>query len=243
MRSLFVLSLICLFINDAYAVRISSGTGFFVSRRGEIITNEHVVQSCEQPDKVYFRLNDGKPQRASVFAVDKEKDLALLRTGVRPNRVAALRWMHTRIQERNKVFLMGYPQAKGINSKYSTAYATIKALEGPFGEGKWLQFTDSAQHGNSGGPLLDLGGNVVGVVTAKSKIMRLNRVSAKHELVSESDIAVTAAELKRFLDRHQVHYKQADSVLMLGKRRLEQLASSYIVHIFCATEQSDKVRF
>lgn len=239
--------LLCLFAlfycSDAYAIRTASGTGFFVSRQGQLVTNAHVVEPCENKEKIYFRMGKSRPHPASLVGMDETKDLALLNTGLRPNRIAALRWMHTRIQEDHKVFLMGYPEAKSITSPYEKAYATIKALEGPFGENQWLQFTDAARSGNSGGPLLDFGGNVVGVVTAKSKIMRMNHMAARQELVAASDIAVTAAELKLFLDRYRVHYRQADSVITLGERRLEQLASSYIVHIFCATEQSDLVNF
>jgi serine protease Do len=222
-------------ISHAKQYQLSSGTGFFVSRQGHLVTNAHVVSPCKSGDEVYFTGENTKPVQARIIGIDTEKDLALLETGYRPERIASLRWMHTHIQEMADVFLMGYPEADSINSPYVTKTASIKALEGPFGEGKWLQFTDAAQQGNSGGPLLDFGGNVVGVVTAKSKVMRMNQVSAQQEVISESDIAVTAAELKNFLDIYRVSYTQNDSVMILSERRLEQLARSYVVHIFCDT--------
>jgi serine protease Do len=226
-----------LLLGTAYAkqYQLSSGTGFFVSRQGHLVTNAHVVSPCKSGEEVYFTGENKKPIQARIIGLDADKDLALLETGYRPERVASLRWMHTHIQEMADVFLMGYPEADSINSPYVIKTASIKALEGPFGEGKWLQFTDAAQQGNSGGPLLDFGGNVVGVVTAKSKVMRMNQVSAQQEVISESDIAVTAAELKNFLDIYRVSYTQNDSVMVLSERRLEQLASSYVVHIFCDT--------
>jgi serine protease Do len=218
-------------------VRLSSGTGFFVSRQGEIITNAHVVSPCMNKEEVYFTSDSvSRPVQARVVGLDAHKDLALLETGYRPERVANLRWMHTRIAEQAKVFLLGYPEADSINSPYVTKYATIKALEGPLGEQGWLQFTDAARQGNSGGPLLDVAGNVVGVVTAKSKVMRLNQLSAQNEVVSESDIAITAAVLKRFLDTYQVYYNQGDAVIELGERRLETIASGFVVHIFCEAQ-------
>ncbi len=216
--------------------RMSSGTGFFVSRKGELVTNAHVVQQCVDPENVYYRVGSGRPQIARIVDMDQENDLALLETGQRATRVASLRWMHTQIQEDHDVFLLGYPEATGIRSPYSKAYATIKALEGPRGEKKWLQFTNAARHGNSGGPLLDFGGNVVGVVTAKTILKSRNLQSAQEEVVGQSDVAVTTETLKRFLDINRVSYKQADSVIELGQRRLETLASSYVTHIFCEVE-------
>jgi S1-C subfamily serine protease len=230
-----VAAALCTTPAQAEVHKFSSGTGFFVSRQGQIVTNAHVVEPCKSSDEVFFTGTNRKPVQARVIGLDKDKDLALLETGYRPERIASLRWMHTHVQEREKVFLIGYPEARSINSPYVTKTATIKALEGPFGEGKWLQFTDAARAGNSGGPLLDIAGNVVGVVTAKSTMLQMNRLSAKQEVIAESDIAVTAAELKNFLDIYRVHYNQDDSVLQLSDHRQEQLASAYVVHMFCDT--------
>ena len=242
-KLLATLVLYCVSLSAAYALNMSSGTGFFVSLRGDLVTNAHVIEPCANQQHIYYRFHHSTPQKASLIAMDEEKDLALLRSSSRPSKAAALRWIHTTIQEKQKVFVIGYPQARTITEPYSTAYATIKALDGPFGEAQWLQFTDAARRGNSGGPLLDFGGNVVGVVTGKSKVMRINKLAARHELVDESDIAVTAKELKAFLDRHRIHYRQADSLLTLNQRRLEQLASQYVVHLFCATDSRDALRF
>jgi S1-C subfamily serine protease len=227
-------------IAHANTYKLSSGTGFFVSRQGQIVTNAHVVEPCENKEEVYFTASNTVPVAAQVVGLDVDKDLALLETGYRPDRIASLRWMHTHIQPDADVFLLGYPEANSINSPYVTRNATIQSLQGPLGEKQWLQFSDSAKQGNSGGPLLDGSGNVVGVVTAKSKLLRLNQVSARQEVIAESDIAIHVAELKRFLDVYRVQYAQEDSVISLSQNRLEQLASSYVVHIFCDTgKESD----
>jgi S1-C subfamily serine protease len=216
--------------------RMSSGTGFFVSRKGEIVTNAHVVQQCIDAERVFYRIGSARPQMATIIDMDEENDLALLDTGQRASTIASLRWMHTKIEENHNVLLLGYPEATSISSPYSKAYATIKALEGPQGEKKWLQFTDAARHGNSGGPLLDFGGNVVGVVTAKTVLKKHDVASARESIVGQSDVAVTTETLKRFLDLNRVSYVQADSVLELGQRRLERLASGYVAHVFCEVE-------
>ncbi|TAE33713.1 MAG: serine protease [Alphaproteobacteria bacterium] len=221
-------------------VRYSSGTGFFVSRQGQIITNAHVISPCGDHQRVTFANHrTGKtPREARVVAVDEKRDLALLATGYRPERIAYLRFGHDEVKPEEEVMLIGYPNARSVDSPYVVATSTIKALEGPFGEDTWLQFNDAARHGNSGGPLLDLAGNVVGVVTAKSKVMRMNRFSSQRELIAESDLAVTSEELRRFLDEYSVHYNQEESGYLLSPRRIETMAQSYVVHIFCSTESN-----
>jgi S1-C subfamily serine protease len=213
--------------------QVSSGTGFFVSRKGDIVTNAHVVAGCKDPQDIRLRTNSGLMRSAKLITMDGEIDLALLNTGYRPNRIASIRWMHEDVQKDEEVFLIGYPEAKTVDSPYVTETAMIKGLKGPFGETKWLQFTDAARQGNSGGPLLDFSGNVIGVVTAKSKITRINQLSNRQEVVEESDIAVTSNELKKFLDEHYVHYNLDDAGYIKSVSALEYVARDYVVHIFC----------
>jgi S1-C subfamily serine protease len=217
-------------------VQVSSGTGFFVSRTGHVVTNAHVVANCKNKKDIQLRNYNARVSPAELIAIDEKMDLALLSTGVRPNRIATIRWMHTEIQKDEDVFLIGYPEAKSVDSDYVVKTASIKALKGPFGENRWLQFTDAARQGNSGGPLLDYSGNVVGVVTAKTKIMRLNQLSNKQEVIEESDIAVTSNELKKFLDKYYIHYNMSDTGYALTDQALETTARSYVVHIFCEVE-------
>jgi S1-C subfamily serine protease len=238
MRLLFIAFLAFSFpvIAEPQLKQVSSGTGFFVSRKGEIVTNAHVIAQCRDPQDIQFRTNSGMLRSAKLITMDANIDLALLNTGYRPPRIASIRWMHEDIQKDEEVFLIGYPEAKAIDSPYVTQTATIKGLKGPFGEKKWLQFTDAARQGNSGGPLLDFSGNVIGVVTAKSKIMRLNQLSNRQEVIEESDIAVTSNELKNFLDSNYVHYTLDDAGYIKSTNALEYNASEYVVHIFCEVD-------
>jgi S1-C subfamily serine protease len=217
-------------------IEVSSGTGFFVSRSGHIVTNAHVIKNCKNNNDIQFRNRNTSDGVAQLMAIDEEMDLALLKTGVRPNRIATIRWMHSAIRKDENVFLIGYPEAKDITSDYTIKTANIKALEGPFGENKWLQFTDAARQGNSGGPLLDFSGNVVGVVTAKTKIMRLNHIANRQEVIEESDIAITSNELKKFLDKYYIYYNLNESGYDLTQQALANQASSYVVHIYCAVK-------
>jgi len=211
------------------AVRVSSGTGFFVSKYGHIITNEHVVRGC---DTVAIR-GAVKHTEAQVIAVDEEADLALLKTDATPPRIASLRFYGEPVGPGDGVMVMGYPENHGVSGEYKVETSEIMDVAGPLGEAKWIQFEDAAKQGNSGGPLLDLSGNVVGVVVGKSTLMQINALNGQEEVVRKSDIAISLPYLTDFLDRNNVMYYKLYSALQNSIPYIEQSAKDYIVNIHC----------
>jgi len=86
--------------------RYSTGTGFFVSRNGHVVTNAHVVPGCVD---IQLRTPEGLVP-AQLVASEPDKDLALLRTDVRPGFVGKLRWMPEQMQPGERVQMLGYPE-------------------------------------------------------------------------------------------------------------------------------------
>lgn len=211
------------------AREISSGTGFFVSNRGYIITNHHVVSGCASA-KIRGAVAE---TQASVVASDEQYDLALLHTDAFPGRIATLRNTTSNIGPGEAVMIMGYPLEHAVTGIYEIAPSSIVSANGPQGEIHWLQFKSVAQKGNSGGPLLDRSGNVVGVVTGKARLLRYNKMAAREELVRESDIAVSLDILKTFLQGHGVYFRQNASQTFLSLPRIADQARDYIVNIHC----------
>lgn len=207
----------------------TSGTGFFVSRNGHVVTNAHVVPGCID---IQLRTPDGMVP-ATVVATEEDKDLAILRTNIRPGFVGKLRWMPEQMQPGDRVQMLGYPEEYGQRGEAHISEATIKSLYGPQEESQWLSFTDSARHGNSGGPLLDQAGNVVGVVTAKATLYRSNPYQAGGQSVETTDVAITVPTLKDFLDRHRVFYMEADSQYLQSDNRIRTVAGRFTVQVLC----------
>ena len=207
-----------------------SGTGFFVSGDGYIITNNHVIDGCAN-----VTIRGSVPEdTAKVIAVDKEFDLALLRTNARVRRVATIRHPdETKIKIGEPVLVMGYPLESYKTGQYKIAESTVIGLKGPSDEPFWIQFSDSAQQGNSGGPLLDSAGNVAGVIVAKSQRSFFNAARGREEVVSNSDIAISLPILMKFLDKNFVTYRFNGSYGYLMASRVEELAKAYIVNIIC----------
>lgn len=239
-RILLVYIFLILNVSIAYAavpLEYSSGTGFFVSRSGHIMTNAHVVRPCGK-NPVYFRGPNRMPQQAQLLKRRDDLDLALLRSdNFHPNRIASFRWAQSRVEKDEKLFILGYPEPKDINSGPTAVESTVIADRGPQNEPEYLQFHNAVRHGNSGGPLMDFAGNVIGVVTAKTTLYRMNNLSGKREVVSEADIAINMNTVKRFLDTEYVMYQQTESYGELTARRLEQIAGTYTVHVFCEVEK------
>ncbi len=207
-----------------------SGTGFIVSRGGQAITNAHVLEDCAQ---TLVRTTDGTFLPATIEARDTTLDLALLATPLRPERPARLRNAIAGVKEKEAVIVMGYPQEAAQHGRYEIAYSSVRALTGLTGEADWLQFEDSVRMGNSGGPLLDYAGNVVGVVTGKAKLVRSNLLAARDEIVGASDFAINISTLKKFLDAQRVRYESRDSLMKISASQVERTAQGYIVNVLC----------
>lgn len=210
-------------------IRFSSGTGFFVTSSGDIITNHHVVDGCKE-----VTIQGGVPEnKAKVIAVDKKFDLALLRTTVKPWRIASLRHPDLSGLKLNEpVMVMGYPLDSYKNKKYKIAVSKVMGLKGPLDEPEWIQFADAALQGNSGGPLLDGSGNVAGVVVGKSQLFR-KLGNGREEIVSKSDLAISVDVLMTFLDHNYVNYRFTSSQGYMMPQRIEEEAKNYIVNVLC----------
>ncbi len=139
----------------------STGTAFFVTWEGHLVTNHHVVKDHE---KVHVQLGDGDLVSALVVAVDVENDLALLRVDAirEPLPVRA----NAELIKGEEVFALGYPLPAIQGQEQKATFGRVNALSGIRGDARFAQMDVPIQPGNSGGPLLNKQGEVVGVVSA-----------------------------------------------------------------------------
>lgn len=209
---------------------VQSGTGFFVSSSGHVITNNHVIEGCSEVE-----LQGAIPRsKGKVVAVDEQYDLALIKSETKPRRIATIRHPGaSKIRMNEPVLVMGYPLDSFRTGEYKIAEAKVSGLKGPTDEPHWIQFSDSAQHGNSGGPLLDSSGNVAGVVVGKSELRTRYGRNGREEVISKSDIAISLKVLMRFLDKHYISYSFNGSYSFLLSSRVEDMAKGYIVNVLC----------
>lgn len=139
----------------------STGSGFFVTADGHLITNYHVVESAESITVV---LSDGREVAATIVATDADNDVALLDTDVLS---MPLPFSGSGEPMRgDEVLTLGYPLVTIQGQEQRANFGRVNALTGVGGDPRFLQIDVPIQPGNSGGPLLDASGRVVGVVTA-----------------------------------------------------------------------------
>ena len=146
--------------DDNKIVAAASGTGFFVSKSGHIISNHHVIEGCDAT-KLTFK---GKEVVADVLAVDKMNDLAILKANLIPNQVYSVATEDAALLE--DIIIAGYPLGKKVSAAIKTSKGSVTALAG-YGDNYSEFQTDAAlNQGNSGGPIMNQKGNVIGVAVA-----------------------------------------------------------------------------
>ncbi len=183
--------------------RVSTGTGFFVARDGSFVTNAHVIEDCTM---VRVKTDDGAILEAQIVARDAANDLAILRLGQSPKKIAVFR-EGVRLGEGVAAF--GFPHADILSSSGNFTQGSITALSGMGDDSRYLQLSAPVQAGNSGGPLLDKFGNVVGVVSAKLNALKVAEKGG--DLPQNVNFALNSAVLATFLHANRVIYEVAAS--------------------------------
>src|SRR5512132_3401089 len=141
-----------------------SGTGFFITDQGYILTNNHVVEGTKQVNIV---LSDGTQQSATIVGTDQYSDIAVLKTDGKVPAVVTL-GNSDKMDPGESVIAIGSPLGDFKNTvTVGVVSATGRSIDS--GNGYTIENliqTDAAiNHGNSGGPLVDLAGQVIGVNT------------------------------------------------------------------------------
>jgi S1-C subfamily serine protease len=145
---------------------VVSGTGFFIASDGHLITAAHVVEGSENIRVLYGGLSHD----ASVVKISRVTDLALLKIDAQVPDYLSL-GTADQCNLGDKVFTVGFPIAQLINKAPVYSEGVISALSGLGGESSMMQVSTPIQPGNSGGPMVDSGGRVIGVVTSSAAVV------------------------------------------------------------------------
>ena len=141
-----------------------SGSGFFITDQGYILTNNHVVEGTNE---VKIVLSDGTQQKATIVGTDPYSDIAVLTADGKVPAVAALGNSDV-LNPGESVIAIGSPLG---NFKNTVTVGVVSATGRSIDTGNGYQIEDLIQtdaainHGNSGGPLVNLAGQVIGINT------------------------------------------------------------------------------
>jgi S1-C subfamily serine protease len=199
-------------------VPIKAGSGFMVSNDGFLLTNYHVVKGCEA-----LEVRNWGP--ATVREIDPTTDLALLKV---QGDTTAAKFRATSPDLAEAVFAVGFPLPDhlGIGGLNFTS-GTVSSLSGPKRDTRYLQFSAPVQGGNSGGPLVDGNGLVVGVVTSQ-----LIDQPEEHLFVQNVNFAVRGELARAFLASAGIEPIVGEPKSLSGPA-IAKSARAYTTQIIC----------
>ncbi|MGE0736593.1 MAG: S1C family serine protease, partial [Alphaproteobacteria bacterium] len=151
---------------------VGSGTGFYVNRQGQIMTSFHVVANCSA---IRIKAAGKQFEPATIIARDQANDLALLQAS--PNPAAGRLRVGTEIRAGENIVVYGFPLSSELSSTGSVTTGIVNSTAGLKDDPRYLQISAPIQPGNSGGPLLDGNGSIVGIIRAQYVGLRIQNVN------------------------------------------------------------------
>src|SRR5262249_51475463 len=153
---------------------------------------------------VRAKLGSGPEQQVEVAAADRQNDLALLKiAGTAP--ASGVFRTGKPLRQGELVVAVGFPLRGVLASDANVTSGNVSALAGIRDDIRYLQISAPIQPGNSGGPLLDEQGNVVGVIVSKLNAVAV--ASATGDIPQNVNFALNASVARTFLDAKQVVYE------------------------------------
>lgn len=145
---------------------IGSGTGFFIDASGQLVTSYHVVKGAQ---RIIVYTNDGTAHDAQLVRFSRATDLAILSIDYRPSRYLTLAAANSS-HPGDRVFTFGFPVLEMLGWEPKFTEGAISSLSGMGDEASYAQISVPVQPGNSGGPLVNEHGEVVGVIASGAKL-------------------------------------------------------------------------
>jgi S1-C subfamily serine protease len=146
---------------------ISLGSGVVIVDDGTVLTNLHVVYGAK---RLAVTFHDGSESEAEIVSVHPENDLAVIKAKRIPDDLpAATLGSASRLNPGDEVVAVGFPFGMGPSVSYGVVSGLNREFRSPEGERvltRLIQFDAMANPGSSGGPLVTMQGDVVGIVTA-----------------------------------------------------------------------------
>jgi S1-C subfamily serine protease len=199
----------------------SSGSGFLLSSSGLIATNYHVIEKAKKIE--VFGINGiiDKSFIATVLIEDKINDLAILKldTNIIFDDSIKYTFKSTQASPGESVFVLGYPLIQSLGEEVKLTTGVVSSKTGYKGDITRYQISAPVQNGNSGGPVFDSNGYLIGIIN--SKVMGAENVS----------YAIKSNYLKTLIESAQIETKLNDENNLLNLK-LEDKVKFMSKHVF-----------
>jgi len=209
---------------DNKTYKVASGTGFYVSNSGHIITNHHVIEGCRDM-KV---ISKGRTIETLVLASDRLNDLALLRAKEASSTYFSINNRQPEALE--DIIVAGFPFGDRISSSIKFTQGIVSSLTGVGDNYSQIQIDAALQPGNSGGPIMDYMGNIVGVAVAK---LSLKKIMDDYGVVPENtNFGIKASAVRNLMVGNSLTIKEPNGT-SITKKQLAKLATDATVFLTC----------
>ncbi len=207
-----------------------NGTGFLISTEGHIVTNNHVIKDCV--GDVQGNFVEQAPTKLRVVATDEINDLALLQAkGAKKTFKEPAMMREMPVRSGDAVVAIGFPYHGLLTSDFTVTTGIVSSLSSILNDTRFLQISAPVQPGNSGGPLLDMSGHVVGVVSAKLNALKFAKATG--DIPENVNFAIKTGTLRDFLDNSAVPYDTELTEAELKAADIASAARAYIMLITC----------
>jgi S1-C subfamily serine protease len=204
----------------------SSGSSFFITGEGHLLTNAHVVSDCRT---IMVSYGAGEIRAGRLIARDETNDLAVLKIDAPQTSVATFR---SGVRVGESVAVYGFPLFGLLASGGNFTLGNVTALAGLRDDSRMLQISAPVQPGNSGGPLLDESGAIVGIVVSKLNAIKL--AMATSDLAQNINFAIKASTAQAFVEAQGLKVREAPKgAPPLRPADLADLAKSVTAHVEC----------
>ena len=202
---------------------VSTGTGFVVNKFF-VVTADHVLRKNERGDacdalSIVYRKEEYEAQGVDA---DPANDLGLIKLSKPIESTAKLRGQPDLIQGEMAVNY-GFPLMGELSTSAKVTGGSVNSLSGYNNNSSFLQYDAASQHGNSGGPVLDASGNIIGVVSSKLD-------DAETQLVN---FATKSTILEGFLKSNNVAFEKEDLGEELRLSEIAKKAEAFTVLVGC----------
>lgn len=210
----------------------SSGSGIVISDKGHILTNFHVVKGCPSFSVV---PSGSLAIEAKLLTTDEANDLAVLKVTPALAVIAFAKFRGGRgVKAGEAISVFGYPLVGTLSTSGNFVTGSISSLAGMGDDARMIQISAPIQPGNSGGPLLDSAGSVIGVVN--SKLNEIAFAKATGTLPQNVNFAIKANVAMNFLDAHSVPYELETEIQPIESSGVADKARQFTVLVNCNAE-------
>ncbi|MGO9673557.1 MAG: trypsin-like peptidase domain-containing protein [Methylocella sp.] len=202
----------------------TSGVGFFVNSDGDVVTNAHLVENCA---RIAVARDQIAAADATLVARDAVNDLAVLKTAFKTARAARIR---SRVSPGEAVETLGL--VPSLSGSSSLADGNVTALAGVSGDTRYLQISTPIRAGDAGAPLFDQSGNVVGIVSAKSRAPNMV-VATAGDIPPDINFAIKGSLVASFLESNGIPFAEGAALREISDADLAEQARALSVSVSC----------